>query len=185
MGNTPRQIRNAFQTAIALIEHEAMTKAEGDPKPVLGKTQFETVAEGSKKFDEYLVQTLGWTDTDAAKREGLRDDTFMAVPVSSHRAAPLTPQSHRSLLRPAREISRSQVQTPTRGARDSCSDEDSDSDSDSDSGDDEDEDEEPGRSRAGKGAAEKEAGGQSGANMAAAELEFQQFMSWKKMQKAR
>lgn len=58
-----------------------MTKAEAAPKPVLGRSQFEVVAGGFKSFDEYLVRALGEMEGDIAKREGLRDDTFMIAGV--------------------------------------------------------------------------------------------------------
>ncbi|SPN98695.1 uncharacterized protein DNG_01739 [Cephalotrichum gorgonifer] len=179
-----RQIRNAFQTAIALVEHEGLTRAENDPKPVLGKAQFETVADGARKFDDYLIMTLGSTDTDAAKREGWRDDTFMAVPTSRHMAVPRgnTPSRRGYGSR-----------TPSQAPRDSSSSSDEDSDSDdSDSDEVQSEGEKQGKSRTEKkGAAtssteERPSNGVAGGAAPVSEMEeFQQFLSWKKAQSGR
>lgn len=70
--NRNRQIRNAFQTAMALAEYKGQTDPSG-PKPTLGKKEFKTVAEGFRKFDEYLVRTHGETESQTAKRSALRD----------------------------------------------------------------------------------------------------------------
>jgi hypothetical protein len=67
-----RQIRNAFQTAIALTEHESTLVGSEDEKPVLGKTQFQIVAEGFKRFDQYLTATLQAKVSDVAKSDKLR-----------------------------------------------------------------------------------------------------------------
>ncbi|MCJ1454012.1 hypothetical protein MMC28_004362 [Mycoblastus sanguinarius] len=66
-----RQIKNAFQTAIALAEFDAKTKKQ--VKPVLATEHFEVVAKASEGFDEYLSRIHG-TDADRARREGQRDD---------------------------------------------------------------------------------------------------------------
>ncbi|KAI3317698.1 hypothetical protein HD806DRAFT_514024 [Xylariaceae sp. AK1471] len=71
-----RQIRNAFQAAIALVEYESQQTKEGDPRPTLGEPQFNTVAESSREFDRYLVSTLGAADSDIARREEWRFDRF-------------------------------------------------------------------------------------------------------------
>ncbi|KPM38562.1 hypothetical protein AK830_g7977 [Neonectria ditissima] len=72
-----RQIRNAFQTAIALTEHQCMTIGSEDPRPILGKEKFQTVARGFKQFDEYLYATLGGTDAQLATSSKQRNDDFM------------------------------------------------------------------------------------------------------------
>lgn len=69
-----RQIRNAFQTAIALVEYEA--RQSRAKKPTLGKKQFRIVAKASAEFDEYLQRTLKGPDSDIAFREGMRYDEF-------------------------------------------------------------------------------------------------------------
>ncbi|KAI4595224.1 hypothetical protein KJ359_007200 [Pestalotiopsis sp. 9143b] len=71
-----RQIRNAFQAAIALVEHDSQQARPGAPKPTLGDKQFEIVAESSKEFDKYLYTTLGGGESDIAKREEWRADRF-------------------------------------------------------------------------------------------------------------
>jgi hypothetical protein len=89
-----RQIRNAFQTAIALIEYEAAQLPAGAPKPLLSKAHFKAVAEGSKQFDIYLRRTLQGADDEIAKKDQWRDDYFDMeeadeVPVSLLRKATL------------------------------------------------------------------------------------------------
>jgi hypothetical protein len=71
-----RQIRNAFQTAIALVEYEA--RQPGAEPPSLGKAQFEIIAEASEEFDRYLKNTLGAVDADLARREQTRFDRFIS-----------------------------------------------------------------------------------------------------------
>lgn len=67
-----RQIKNAFQTAIALAEFEANKKEAG--KPVLKLEHFEIVARASEDFDDYLCRVHGGTEADLAMRYQLRDD---------------------------------------------------------------------------------------------------------------
>ena len=66
-----RQIKNAFQTAIALAEFDA-NKKQG--KPVLALEHFKVVAQASEDFDDYLCRVHGGTEADLAKRYLLRDD---------------------------------------------------------------------------------------------------------------
>ncbi|KAL8757382.1 MAG: hypothetical protein Q9199_002259 [Rusavskia elegans] len=67
-----RQIKNAFQTAIALAEFEANKKEAR--KPVLKLEHFEIVARASEDFDDYLCRVHGGTEADLAMRYQLRDD---------------------------------------------------------------------------------------------------------------
>jgi hypothetical protein len=68
-----RQIRNAFQTAIALAEYDARP----GEKPVLSRKQFETVATASRDFDQYLKDTQrGKDDAQLAQEERSRNDAF-------------------------------------------------------------------------------------------------------------
>jgi hypothetical protein len=68
-----RQIRNAFQTAIALAEYDA-PKGES---PVLNRKQFEKVAAASKDFDQYLKDTQrGKDDAQLAREEKVRVDEW-------------------------------------------------------------------------------------------------------------
>ncbi|KAI0860878.1 hypothetical protein F4860DRAFT_503744 [Xylaria cubensis] len=71
-----RQIRNAFQAAIALVEYDSQQTKDGAPRPALGEAQFNIVAESSREFDRYLVSTLGAADSDIARREEWRFDRF-------------------------------------------------------------------------------------------------------------
>ncbi|KAI0548228.1 hypothetical protein F4679DRAFT_551690 [Xylaria curta] len=71
-----RQIRNAFQAAIALVEYDSQQMKDGGPRPTLGEAQFKVVAESSREFDRYLVSTLGAADSDIARREEWRFDRF-------------------------------------------------------------------------------------------------------------
>ncbi|RDL36239.1 Uncharacterized protein BP5553_06851 [Venustampulla echinocandica] len=78
-----RQIRNAFQTAIALAEFEASGEGVADAtgsrqyNPELTERHFAKVAEASKEFDKYLRSTLGGqTDADVARLEQTRVDDF-------------------------------------------------------------------------------------------------------------
>ena len=67
-----RQIKNAFQTAIALAEFDNRAKEE-DRVAVLTKAHFQVVAKASEGFDEYLSRIHG-PDADRARRAGERDD---------------------------------------------------------------------------------------------------------------
>lgn len=66
-----RQIKNAFQTAIALAEYDA-TKRKG--KPILELEHFKVVAQASEDFDDYLFRLHGGSEADLAKRHLQRDD---------------------------------------------------------------------------------------------------------------
>ena len=66
-----RQIRNAFQTAIALSEHEAYLNG-GNPE--LTERHFEKVAKVSSEFDNYLRLTHGRSESQMAKASKIRTD---------------------------------------------------------------------------------------------------------------
>ena len=66
-----RQIKNAFQTAIALAEFDA-NKSQG--RPILALEHFKVVAQASEDFDDYLCRLHGGTEADLAKRYMQRDD---------------------------------------------------------------------------------------------------------------
>lgn len=66
-----RQIKNAFQTAIALAEFDANKKAG---RPVLGLEHFKVVAKVSEDFEDYLCRVHGGREADLAKRFMQRDD---------------------------------------------------------------------------------------------------------------
>lgn len=79
-----RQIRNAFQTAIALAEFRAAEEQEKQKDPKGSKIRvelniehFKIVADASKDFDDYLQQTLGGqTEADMARHENIRVDDY-------------------------------------------------------------------------------------------------------------
>ncbi|KAK3629187.1 hypothetical protein LTR56_018196 [Elasticomyces elasticus] len=68
-----REIRNAFQTAVALAEHQA--KRNSPPTtPTLTWEHFRTVLLASQDFELYLLETRGETDEEFAGRKKLRHD---------------------------------------------------------------------------------------------------------------
>lgn len=74
-----RQIRNAFQTAIALAEYDAHQVQEKYrlptiPQPRLEVGQFQKVAKASRHFDEYLKETAGLEEDLAREHHERRDD---------------------------------------------------------------------------------------------------------------
>ena len=77
-----RQIRNAFQTAIALAEFEAVGRGEEDDnhktrRIEFNRDHFATVAQASQQFDKYLRSTLGGqTEADLARLDQTRVDDF-------------------------------------------------------------------------------------------------------------
>ncbi|KAG0636601.1 hypothetical protein HOY80DRAFT_1017349 [Tuber brumale] len=86
-----RQIRNAFQTAIALAEFDAKKAAikagvEGaedmiHPPAKLTRQKFVKVAKASKDFDEYLKEVYsGLNDADIAELEEVRKDNYLGYP---------------------------------------------------------------------------------------------------------
>ena len=66
-----RQIRNAFQTAIALSEHEARLNG-GNTE--LTERHFEKVAKASSEFDKYLRLTHGRSESQMAEASKIRTD---------------------------------------------------------------------------------------------------------------
>ncbi|KAI4631995.1 uncharacterized protein J4E87_002703 [Alternaria ethzedia] len=81
-----RQIRNAFQTAIALAEFETTEKNDEHgvghkPHRVeLSQEHFSTVAKASAEFDTYLKSTLGGqTESDIARLEQTRMDEYSSL----------------------------------------------------------------------------------------------------------
>lgn len=82
-----RQIRNAFQTAVALAEHDACrlaTDAEHPPKTDLRCDFFEKVAEAAVQFDEYLMSVYNHSFRDHMRRREWRDDGFLGPGQTSH-----------------------------------------------------------------------------------------------------
>jgi len=96
-----RQIRNAFQTAVALAEFNS-NKVGG--KPHLTGDQFRTVARTSEAFDDYLLRTQGGTVAKLAKTHKLRTDEYKLrdEPVKSSNKKPNSkPRSNTKRMRKA------------------------------------------------------------------------------------
>ncbi|KAI8630080.1 hypothetical protein F5Y19DRAFT_431078 [Xylariaceae sp. FL1651] len=76
-----RQIRNAFQTAIAIAAYDANNNSSGgvEAVPVVGASQFQMVARSARQFDSYLKQVKTHHDTDLAKMDEERDDDFTST----------------------------------------------------------------------------------------------------------
>ena len=82
-----RQIRNAFQTALALAEFD-----QGDGKAVkLTKYHFEKVTQASEDFDQYLQDTRGVDDLDWAKDKQERNDKSKRLQMKSNGRYGATP----------------------------------------------------------------------------------------------
>lgn len=76
-----RQIRNSFQTALALAEFEARKSNEKDPAgnlsgPKLSVKHFRTIALASQEFEEYLQQTHGRSEEKQAHYDKMRVEDF-------------------------------------------------------------------------------------------------------------
>ena len=87
-----RQIRNAFQTAIALAkwDHREDAGNDGD-KPILSARQFEVVAKSSSLFDNYLSKMHGIEESNdmwqtLAARDFVRQNDVVRMP--TERSAP-------------------------------------------------------------------------------------------------
>ncbi|KAL8993104.1 MAG: hypothetical protein Q9169_006595, partial [Polycauliona sp. 2 TL-2023] len=78
-----RQIKNAFQTAIALAEFDANRAEAG--KPVLALEHFKVVAQASEDFDDYLCRVHGGTEADLAMRFQQRDDEAVGAAAAARR----------------------------------------------------------------------------------------------------
>lgn len=81
-----RQIRNAFQTAIALAEYRAQAKGDIHHQKKKGKkitkltvNEFEIVQQTSDSFDEYLRLTQMATQSTQARLNKTRRDDFSAM----------------------------------------------------------------------------------------------------------
>ncbi|KIX95890.1 uncharacterized protein Z520_08598 [Fonsecaea multimorphosa CBS 102226] len=72
-----RQIKNAFQTAVALADWDYLQlSSEQEVKgPALEPKHFKKVAKASKHFDKYLAKTRR-DDEQLARERGARDDSF-------------------------------------------------------------------------------------------------------------
>ncbi|KAI0890589.1 uncharacterized protein GGS22DRAFT_151326 [Annulohypoxylon maeteangense] len=64
-----RQIRNAFQSALALAEFKVQDTSKS---PILSVEQFDTIAQASHEFDHYLLTTHGFDEDKMAARDKIR-----------------------------------------------------------------------------------------------------------------
>jgi SpoVK/Ycf46/Vps4 family AAA+-type ATPase len=71
-----REIRNAFQTAVALAEYDAEKDEEG--KTVVSDNHLRAVVELSKDFQDYLDRLHKGDESKRAERKGERLDSFVA-----------------------------------------------------------------------------------------------------------
>lgn len=149
------------------MEHEASYTKEGQPKPVLGKQQFETVAEGSKEFDRYLKLTLQGGDDEIAMRDRWRDDRF---PDEANSVPPPAP----SLTTAPSRASSSRVPAPA--VTDSESEEEDEDDSE-----DEDDNDDDGNMKAASKKESSAGGDSSTPDNGQIQAEFEEFMRIKKM----
>jgi hypothetical protein len=71
-----RQIRNAFQTAIALADFTARQKKSSDQisqeSPEVKVSHFKIIADASEQFNQYLLDTHGMNEAELAGREKSR-----------------------------------------------------------------------------------------------------------------
>ncbi|KAK4209029.1 hypothetical protein QBC37DRAFT_431008 [Rhypophila decipiens] len=71
-----RQIRNAFQTVLALTEFDANEAAKKKNKPFASlpvtKKHFKAIAEATEQFNKYLLKTHGKDEEGIARRESIR-----------------------------------------------------------------------------------------------------------------
>ena len=75
-----RQIRNTFQTVLALTEFLAKTKDGTPTSPKLQRKHFKTVANASRQFNEYLQETHGMDEERTAKRDFIRAPSYNPGP---------------------------------------------------------------------------------------------------------
>ncbi|KAJ4018796.1 hypothetical protein NW752_005924 [Fusarium irregulare] len=71
-----RQIRNAFQTALAMTEFEAKHSENPEAKRTLTVKHFHKIADATMRFNEYLVATHGADEDTTAGRDKLRTERF-------------------------------------------------------------------------------------------------------------
>ncbi|KAF5661965.1 ATPase family AAA domain-containing protein [Fusarium circinatum] len=71
-----RQIKNAFQTALALAEFQAKHSRDPDAERTLEVKHFRTIADATTRFNEYLLATHGFDEEETARREKIRTIGF-------------------------------------------------------------------------------------------------------------
>lgn len=67
-----RQIRNAFQSALALAEFKL--KGSNEESPLISVKEFEAIAAASNEFETYMQATHGLDEEKMAKRDRMRGD---------------------------------------------------------------------------------------------------------------
>ena len=96
-----RQIRNAFQTAIALAKYE--NAGDSNQRPCLSARQFEIVAETSAHFDNYISKMHGIEIDDVweaiAARDFLRKNETPRKPTSRSAMAARAKEGRRGSMR--------------------------------------------------------------------------------------
>ncbi|KAI1461615.1 hypothetical protein F4805DRAFT_412694 [Annulohypoxylon moriforme] len=89
-----RQIRNAFQSALALAEFKVQDTSKS---PVLSVEQFDTIAQASHEFDHYLLTTHGLDEDKIAARDKIRaSGTYKRADSKKLKALPITDESESS-----------------------------------------------------------------------------------------
>ncbi|KAI1740315.1 hypothetical protein F4680DRAFT_116087 [Xylaria scruposa] len=121
-----RQIRNAFQTAIAIAAYNANQQGgvRGEAIPVLDASQFEMVARSAKQFDKYLKNASLGTDAEMAKLAAEREDDY-------------TSSSEDDTKRPKERLKKNKRKTSKKRKNSRRNDSDEDSDDDSEKSSDE------------------------------------------------
>lgn len=118
-----RQIRNAFQTAVAIVNYEAKS-ANPPQRPVLSAEQFNKVAQSAREFDKFLRElSSGKTDAELAREASLRIDDWEGFKLVRDQPDPVRRSGDKKRRR-GRSSS-----PETQSDSDSSSDSDADSDS--------------------------------------------------------
>ena len=96
-----RQIKNAFQTALALANWEFFETKQGQnlERPLLKAKHFDRVAKTSAHFDDYISDIYGISEDTfgvLAGRSNLRKDTHPAMSLGQSRTRDFVPRSERS-----------------------------------------------------------------------------------------
>ncbi|OQE91922.1 hypothetical protein PENNAL_c0008G04685 [Penicillium nalgiovense] len=122
-----RQIRNAFQTAVALAAFDAR-KNKRPSYIILGKEQFTRVAAAAEEFDRYLLSlSQGKNDSQLAEEQRWRADNFQNQPM----VVPMVPNADpgRSVYAFGQSSRSSKGRGPERGVFKETQPSDTDSDS--------------------------------------------------------
>ena len=96
-----RQIKNAFQTALALANWEFYESKKGQSlqRPLLKAKHFESVAKTSAHFDDYISDIYGTSEdtwSELAARDQTRQDTHRPMSVGHSLAQDFVPRSKRT-----------------------------------------------------------------------------------------